>query len=470
MNSVALKRDRTRTDKFSRPAPFDARVASRLVKDHVWPIAGAFAILIIGLAFSFEWDPLVQHLNEWITPADLWATFRDAHYVGWGSEEEIYSAHTGLVTFPGIAVLLTPLAMLQNPLHLSSSIPWYLVRPTMWYLLGPVDLLLGGFLLFPLDALAKYFHSSTRRRGVLVSIEALLILPVVAYWGHPEDTVAVGLALYGVLATFHGKWLRAGFLLGLAVAFQPLVLLVLPIAFALTPLRYWPPVISEVVLPSAMLLLAPLIRDWGPTTSALLKQPNEPSLDHPTPWLALAPRLPVEHYASNFSVQQTPLLGGGGAVIQHNTGEGAIHLVAAGPQRALALLVAVAIGGLLLRRRPNVLLAVWWIAVALSLRCVFESVMTPYYLLPALVVALLVAFQQVWWRTAFAVLLALFCSVVSYLYMGEWAYYALVIGSLLVTLALSYPNERVAAATSLTVPFRTKALEPPDARTEARKL
>jgi hypothetical protein len=409
-------------------------------------------IFVTGLVFTFEWDRLIHHLNEWVTPADLWSTFRDAHYVGWGSEEALYSANTGLVTFPGIAVLLAPVAMLQNPLHLSSSLPWFLVRPTMWYLLGPVDMLLGGFLLFPLDALAKFFGCSSRRRAFLVGVEALLIWPVVAYWGHPEDTVAVALALYGVLATLRSQWIRAGFLFGLAVAFQPLVLLILPVTFALTPISYWPPVLGEVILPSAMLLLAPLVREWGPTTSALLKQANQPSLNHPTPWLALAPKLPVEHFVSNFTIQQTPLSGGGNAITEVGTGEGAIHLVAAGPQRVFALFAAVVLGGFLVRHRPNALLAVWWMSVALALRCAFESVMTPYYLLPPLVLAVLVAFQHARWRMMLAVIFAAATTYASYLYVGEWTYYLLVMGLLLATLALSFPTRVVSPLTVPTPP------------------
>jgi hypothetical protein len=430
----------------SEPAPllpsvsFGPRAIAKGIWSHAGPIAGTLALLLTGLAFTFGWDPVVYHLHEWITPDDLWSTFRDAHYVGWGSEGVIYDVHTGLVTFPGIAVLLTPLALLQGPLHLSSSVPWYLVRPSEWYVLGPVDIMLGGFLLFPLDALAKYLDLPARRRAVLVVLEAVLIWPVVVIWGHPEDTVALGLALYGVLATFKGSWLRAGFILGFAVAFQPLTLLALPIAFTLIPLRHWPVVLGEIALPSSMLLLAPLIKEWGPTTRSLLNQPNEPSLNHPTPWLALAPRLATEHYVSNFTIQQTTLANGSVGITQHNKGEASVHLVAAGPERIVALLLAVVIGVYLLRRRPSAPLALWWIAVALSLRCVFESVLTPYYLVPSLVVALLVALQATPRRLTMAVVAAALCTYVSYLFLNEWEYYLLVIGLLLITVALAFPT------------------------------
>ena len=78
-----------------------------------WPLVATLAIVITGLAYSFWYGVLINHVNRWLTPGDIWTTFRDAHYVGWGAEGKIYRAETGLVTFPGIAVLLAPLAMLQ---------------------------------------------------------------------------------------------------------------------------------------------------------------------------------------------------------------------------------------------------------------------------------------------------------------------------------------------------------------------
>ena len=124
---------------------------------------------------------------------------------------------------------------------------------------------------------------SAKRRIVLTCVETVLIWPTVALWGHPEDTLALAFAFTGLMASFDRRWVHAAAFFALAVAFQPLVLLVLPIVLSYVPVRKWPTLAAIVALPSALLLLPPLIQEWGPTTFALLKQPNYPALNHPTP-------------------------------------------------------------------------------------------------------------------------------------------------------------------------------------------
>ena len=41
-------------------------------------------------------------------------------------------------------------------------------------------------------------------------------------WGHPEDAVAVGFALYALVFALDGRWTGAGWLFGAALATQPL--------------------------------------------------------------------------------------------------------------------------------------------------------------------------------------------------------------------------------------------------------
>lgn len=426
---------------------------SQWVQSRKWPLVATLAIVITGLAYSFWYGVLINHVNTWLTPGDIWSTFRDAHYVGWGAEGKIYRAETGLVTFPGIAVLLAPLAMLQSPLHLTASFPFYLAHPSEWYLLGPVELLLGGFVLFPLDELAKHLGISSRRRFVLVWLEAAVAWPVVAIWGHPEDTIAIALAVYGLLATFKKSWLHAGFFFGLAVAFQPLVLLILPVAFALIPLRRWPLVTGIITVPSVLLLFAPLVQRWGPTTLAIFKQPDQPSVNHATPWLAFATKFKPTSITTQFILKQYRFSNGATSAQLVPEKSGTIQLVAAGPERMIALVLAIVLGVFLVRRAPSVHRLVWFVAVALSLRCVFDAVLTPYYMFPALAIALIVAFQAQWWRTALVVAVGAFCTRVSYLHTSEWRYYLMTVGSLILAVLLAYPTRQPAAPdTSLDSP------------------
>jgi hypothetical protein len=413
---------------------------SHLLGGHFWPLIAMVAILITGMAYSFWWPQIWYHVDVWATPGDLWSTFRDAHWIGWGSEGAIYGTKTGLVTFPGIAVLLTPLAMLQNPLHLTASYPVFLPKPTEWYLLGPVELLLGGFVLFPLNILATRLEISARRRILLVWIEAALAWPVVAIWGHPEDSIAVALTIYALVAVYDNKLLHAGFFLGLAVAFQPLVLLAIPVVFALIPLRRWPLLIGEITLPSAVLLLGPLLHDWGPTTRALLKQPNYPQLNHPTPWLALAPKLSPTHYVNSYVYHERTLVNGTKVYTETPKKILTGTVVAAGPEREVSLVLALCIGIYVFRKTKSWPALIWWIGVALSLRCVFESILDPFYLYPGVAFLIVASFTTSWRKISLTLLFGACCSLVSYWHTGEWTYYLLVTASLLFTCVAAYPT------------------------------
>jgi hypothetical protein len=407
---------------------------------HLWPIVGLLSILATGMAFSFWWVQLIHHAPVWQTPDDLWSTFRDAHYVVWSGEGQVYSAHTNFVTFPGIAVLLAPVAEIQRVFNLSESYPVYLARPSAWYVLGPVDMICGGVMLFPLDAIAQRLRVSSRRRILLIFAESALIWPTVAMWGHPEDTLALAFAFGGLLAAFDRRWVHAGGLFALAVVFQPLVLLMFPIALAFIPVKKWPALFGIVALPSVALLIPPLVQEWGPTIHAIFKQPNFPSLNHPTPWMAFAPVL--QKSGVGYVGQLHYVVSHGKHILEY--GPVKVHhgeVVAAGPGRIIALVLACLVGVWVARSKPSLERVVWWTALALSLRCLFESVMDPYYLLPALALALVVAFRQNATRCSLAVVSAALCTWCSYFHhAGEWGYYLLVMGALLLTLGFAWPT------------------------------
>ena len=132
-----------------------------------------------------------------------------------------------------------------------------------------------------------------------------------------------------------------------------------------------------------MLLGIAAAANWRATVTAVTSQPNSPAVNHPTPWTSLAGHL-GEH------------LGGG--------------MVAAGPARSLAILAACGCAVTAGRRgraavrtsgwSPEALAGLlWWIAVALALRSVFEPVMVAYYPWPVFAVALIPASRS-WPRLA----------------------------------------------------------------------
>jgi len=126
-------------------------------------------------------------------------------------------------------------------------------------------------------------------------------------------------------------------------------------------------------VPTLVLLGAAAASNWTATIHAVTSQPNAPSVDHPTPWIYLAVLAP---HLSNGSV-------------------------AAGPARALSIVVACGCALATWRRwrparlgewSPETLQELlWWVAFALALRSFFEPVMVSYYVWPPLAVALVAA-------------------------------------------------------------------------------
>jgi hypothetical protein len=243
-----------------------------------------------GMAYLLGWGPLVEHRSLWSTGADLWGIFRAAHYVGWGYLGGIYTPSTSVLTFPGMSVLLAPVAMLSGALGLSESAPGMLLtHPGAALLVQPVELLLACTVLFAADALAVRLGVRASLRVWLIGMVAVVAWPVAAIWGHAEDVVAVTFGLYAVCSLLDGKHRRGGWLLGIGILFQPLVGFLLPVAVGMSPATRRVKLMVRTAVPSVVLIGIAMAGNWADTYRALVKQPTPPSLNHPTPWVALAP-------------------------------------------------------------------------------------------------------------------------------------------------------------------------------------
>jgi len=278
--------------------------------------------------------------------------------------------------------------------------------------------------LFAADALAERLAVSRARRAFLTAAGATLLWSVSVEWGHPEDAVALGLALYAILALSDARPARSAWLTGLAIAVQPLVILMVPVVLATLEARKLAGFLARAAAPAAVVLGAAAAANWSATYHAVTSQPNWPLVDHPTPWTPLAPHL------------------AGGAI-------------AGGPLRVVAILLACGCG-LILRRRLNAAQRpvrwahgtlrelLWWAALALALRSVFETVMVAYYLWPALAVALIAAARS--WRrlilsSCFAVAVSLGAQSS---WRSPWGWWSLMVAGLALTLFLAgFPGRRV---------------------------
>ena len=235
--------------------------------------------------------------------------------------------------------------------------------------------------------------------------------------GHPEDALAVAMLLWGVLALQDSSVERSAWLVGAAVAIQPLVLLTVPVLLVVLEPRRLAGYLTRAAAPGALLLGVALSANWGATLSAVMDQPNWPTVDHPTPWTSLSPHM------SNGAVAAGPargiaILAACGCAVAVERRWRAVRRLGAWPPGALEELL-------------------WWLGVTLALRCVFESVMVSYYVWPTLAVALLAACRQ-WTRL---VPTALAASTLTFLsqapWRGQWAWWGAMVAGLVLSLTFA---------------------------------
>jgi len=387
-----------------------------------FPIIAVVVLIAIGMAGTI-WGPLYYHEKAWAVPDDLWATLVAAQRLVHLDLAGLYTAPTTLVSFPGTAVILVPVALLMDAAGLPIQAGNQGVHPTGWLLLAPLETFLASVAVFAADALAERQGAGKLKRFLLAAASATALWNVSVRWGHPEDAVATGLVLYAALAISDERPVRAAWLAGAAVAVQPLALLAFPvIAMAAVEPRRLPGFVTRAAILPVAAVAAAAAANWTATFHAITNQPNDPTIDHPTPWI----------YLSQFA----PHLSGGS--------------VASGPARALAVLVATGCAVATWRRWQAARLAgrwspedlaalLWWIAVALALRSVFEPVMVSYYVWPPLAAALAAASRS-WLRllpTTVATTVLTFLSQASW--RDPWAWWTPMVAMLALTLLVSRP-------------------------------
>jgi hypothetical protein len=370
------------------------------------------ATLLIGLDYVFLWEGLPRGpFGIWLTPSDLWGTYLASISLVHGHLTSAYAA------LPGSLIVMAPAAALGNALHLEVGPNFAaFAAPNGWLLVGPYTLVLAAIPLFAADAIAEQLGSSRRTRLALALLEAIVLANVTIKWGHPEDAISGGLMLFAARDVANGRWRRAGWLLGAAIAVQPFAVLALPALItvaAVTHRRQAVPLFVRSVVPIAVLLLPALVFDWHEATQWIIHQPNFPYFNHLTPWTSLATRIPGRFVA-----------------------------VSAGPGRLIGVAVATALSVVVCRRHAQRLEVVLWaIEAAFFLWLAVESVMDSYYTWPVLALGLLLCARRKRWRLAAAGAVAIFVTWFSNVaWTGIWPWWIILMAGLLAMLALSWPG------------------------------
>jgi len=362
-------------------------------------IIGTMIFVLTGMAYTFWWPALVRHNRTyWLTPGDIWPTLRLAHFVQWGDLSYVYLFNYPIVTLPGFNVLLAPFAALSSTLNLTEMAPGgFPFKPEAWLLIGPICFAVAGVGFFACDALARRIGTGTPARRILLAAEAAAFWPAIVMWGHPEDVLAFGLAVYALLALSDERPILAGWLLGFALSMQLFVVLLVPIFIGVTGVRKARDLLLRAIVIPGFLLLAVLVPDFHDAFSRLTRQPGYPTILHPTPWINLAPHI------SRIEVSSGP-----------------VHL--------LTVVVAVGIGFLARRWRHDWPSIFWLMAVAAGIRSFFEPVMAPYYVMPAVAVAFAVGSAQGRVRSTLTLASGLGLTVMTFSHSSEWTYWLEMVG------------------------------------------
>ena len=396
------------------------------------------AVVISGMMFALFWLPVTRHAPQWFIPGDAWGVFRAAHFVAWGDLSGVYDRGNGVVAFPGLAILLAPLAALGDSFHLTESVPpFVLSRPTAFLLLGPAELLVSSVAIFASNSLVERLGAPRGRRiGVCVAV-GVLAWSSSAFWGHGEDALVAGLALFALLAVLDKKWTRAGWIFGGAVAIQPLVLLALPVLIAGTPVGRRLAFTFRSLVLSAYLVVVALLGDAANTIHALVSQPTPPALNHATPWASISPQF-TERIGQLTLPPNWSRIPSGPRVLDHST---TMIFVSGGMARACYLGMAALLGIWVLRHPQPPLRLLWLVGVVLAARCGFEAVMTPYYLVPPFIVLLVVASVGPLWRFLAVVGVALGTAAFAYLHLPPWEWWLPVVLGTALLCILARPIE-----------------------------
>jgi hypothetical protein len=262
--------------------------------------------------------------------------------------------------------------------------------------------------MFAADRFMQYLGVSDLRRRVLVLATLAVTLPPIGLYGHPEDLLALGAMLYGLVVALERRAGAAGWWFAVALGFQFLAFLAVPLVLVLLPRRTWLATVARMVSIPLLVLIVPLVADPSVTIHQLLHQQVYFDSGYITPTWHLSP--------------------GAGAAV-----------------RLVVAVVSIPAALVLYRflpedRRRTGNLVLWTLGLLLALR-VFEPELVPYFLAPALALFSLSAVRSSWWRLGATCALAVWVTYWLHAPMNaHWAPWLLLIAQIGALAFLGFPK------------------------------
>jgi hypothetical protein len=332
------------------------------------PFMVTMFLAVAGAAYSLFWSELARH--GWQSYSDLWNSAGLALSVGHGHWTAIYAPSSQLDAPPGFEYLLAPAMVVGHGLGLGTTLAAGSGFKAFGLILAAVATVMGGSVLFALDAVARYWDYTDAERLALSALAGLGVVSAAAFWGHPEDCLALAFVLWAALAVERrgtNGLARAGWLLGIAVACQPLALLAVTPVVARFGWRGVRVAAWRLALPAAVLLVPELVTSTARTLHAVVYQPYFPAAESSTPFSHLARYLGHGMYSG-------------------------------GTLRVVATIIALVLGWVACRRRHDLPTVLFVMALAFTLRVVFESELLGFYFYPVVAICLLLTMRESWSR------------------------------------------------------------------------
>jgi hypothetical protein len=309
---------------------------------------GVTVVLMVAstLAPRFGW-------NGWYVPGDVWPLLRGSGFIADGALGYYYEAQP-MPALPFFAILLAPFYALGRAHQLTESYPYFVGRPTMWLLIGPVATMLCA----PLVYAARRLSIELRGRATWRTDVVAVVVGIVPCFhaGHFEDALATAFLLLALTRAARRQVLESAFLVSLAIGFKFVVVMALPVfVLGAWRVRRGRSIVIALALPGAMALFLLLV-DYRDASASLLRTPVFPikGYHHGQPW--------IDYHQEVLTPTAARLAWG---------------------------LLACGIGWVALHRKEWTPTAAT--ASVLLLRAVTDPVLYPYYLAPGLVLGLLVA-------------------------------------------------------------------------------
>jgi hypothetical protein len=372
---------------------------------------GVSVVAVVGaMAFAMFQSALIHGFGRWYESGfnDFWRTWVTSYEMTFGGGyAHIYALNTALETAPTVQVLLAPIARLAS--GLSFPDPGDVLYPAAFWVAGPILLSAMALPLCAADRYMQYMGVTDLRRRLTVLGVMAVILPPITLDGHPEDLIALGASLYGLIAALEGRHRAVGWWFGVALAFQFLAILAVPMALIFVARRQWLRTILPMIGIPLAVLIVPLIGAGSTTVRQLVHQKVYDSFGYITPtW--------------NFDPGVASLIRG-------------LVALAAVPA---AIVVARTLPE---SRRAAANLVLWTLGVLFTLR-VAEPELVPYFLAPALALMTISASRTPWWRLVATGALAVWLTWwLHFAIEARWSAWLILVGQLAVLLWLGWPGK-----------------------------